>query len=64
MAISVEEIHRHGESQIAITIDLEGAEWLADEMHSVWLHTNDSAAKDIYDAIYEILDARHGENDG
>jgi hypothetical protein len=47
---------RGARTAIVITIDREGAEWLADEMHTRWLATNDGAAWDLYEAITEKVE--------
>lgn len=49
---------RGGQPAIQITLDLEGAEWLSEEMQVRWLQTNDGACKDLQIGILELLE-RH-----
>jgi hypothetical protein len=51
-----------GAAEVSITIDIEGARWLADEMESVYLNSRDRAARDLADGIYEILGGSDGDD--
>ncbi len=50
---------RGGRPAIQIVIDIEGADWLADEMMTVWNRTHDGAAWDLHQALREKVEILH-----